>query len=225
MRSLEVAGLPDHARPISPFRQPDRSPPPPASARLLLPLPPYHPPRARRRDAAHDRNGSDSRGRDAASGRRAGSARERRLTVKPPCHVARSGAGARRRGRHERRHQLAGAAERVPPESRRGVAGGRRPDARNHAPKATDGAELRIIGVTYEAPTSRTRSGCRVGGAVARPTPHGAGRAELPHPALRSTGSLREAVRVNAGRAWAAGIASGVVRTEPSACDGSGCGG
>ena len=61
-------------------------------------------------------------------------------------------AGARRRGRHERRHPLADAAERVPPESRRGVAGGRRPDARHHAPKATDGAELRIIGDPYEAP-------------------------------------------------------------------------
>ena len=60
--------------------------------------------------------------------------------------------GARRRGRHERRRQLADTAERVPPESRRGVAGGRRPDARSHEPQTADGAELRIIGVTYEAP-------------------------------------------------------------------------
>ena len=48
--------------------------------------------------------------------------------------LSRSEAGARRRGRHERRHQLADAAERVPPESRRGVAGGRRPDTRHDAP-------------------------------------------------------------------------------------------
>jgi hypothetical protein len=53
-------------------------------------------------------------------------------------------AGARRRGRRERRHQLADLAERVPPESRRGVAGGRRPDARHHGLRATDGAELPI---------------------------------------------------------------------------------
>ena len=41
--------------------------------------------------------------------------------------------GARRRGRRERRHQLADVAERVPPESRRGVAGGWRPDTRHDA--------------------------------------------------------------------------------------------
>ena len=43
-------------------------------------------------------------------------------------------AGARRRGRHERRHQLADAAERVPPETRRGEAGGRQPGTSHHAP-------------------------------------------------------------------------------------------
>jgi hypothetical protein len=31
----------------------------------------------------------------------------------------------------------------------------------------------------------------RVGGGIAPPAPHGSGRAELPHPALRDTGSLR----------------------------------
>ena len=47
--------------------------------------------------------------------------------------LSRSEAGARRRGRHERRHQLADAAKRVPPDSRRGVAGGPR---RSHRPTA-----------------------------------------------------------------------------------------
>ena len=44
-------------------------------------------------------------------------------------------AGARRRGRRERRHQRADVAELVPPEARRGVAGGRRPD--RHTPRTT----------------------------------------------------------------------------------------
>jgi hypothetical protein len=48
-------------------------------------------------------------------------------------------AGARRRGRRERRRQLADAAEGVPPESRRGVAGGRRPDAGSHEQQTAAG--------------------------------------------------------------------------------------
>jgi hypothetical protein len=62
------------------------------------------------------------------------SVRAWQAACRPDSILSRSKAGARRRGRRERRHKLATAAERVPPESRRGVARGRRPD--RHTPRA-----------------------------------------------------------------------------------------